>query len=361
MTIGQRMAVRCGGMIVLLLGIWTGCMPTDSGNGMSNNNDNGSTEARWQLVLNELPAALLSVSGTSPSDVYAVGADPGDGRGPFVLRYDGTNWRRLNTSATGDLWWISEKPVNNSFYFAGEEGLILRFDTATESFERQTTPGTELIFGVWAADADTVWAVGGNFENPDAGGVIWRFDGSQWTQEDLSTIAPGGPPTLFKVWGRSKSEVYAVGFAGIILRFDGTTWSQIPSPTTRRLFTVHGNDTETVAVGGFLDSVILEQLDGAFVERAAPLTPQMNGVFIPPNGNGVVVGIEAAVAFQTTTGWEVQNTGLASQTTRDFHSVWVDPSGGIWAVGGNVISDPLNDGILAQFGVSDVGTLIVNP
>ena len=38
-----------------------------------------------QLILNRQAAALLSISGTSASDVYTVGADPGDGFGPYVL------------------------------------------------------------------------------------------------------------------------------------------------------------------------------------------------------------------------------------------------------------------------------------
>src|SRR5438477_5031725 len=40
--------------------------------------------AQWQLVQQNLPGALLSVWGTSATDVYAVGADGKDGQGPLV-------------------------------------------------------------------------------------------------------------------------------------------------------------------------------------------------------------------------------------------------------------------------------------
>jgi len=358
-----RKYVNSCGLVGVLIGMVGGCTPPGPNGGASNNNDNDNQNGRpqWQLVLKDLPSALLSISGTSPTDVYAIGADPADGRGPYVLRYNGDEWRRLDTGASGDLWWISETPIDGSFYLAGEGGLILRYDTTAGTFEQQVTPGDELLFGVWGADADTMWAVGGDIDNPDTGGVIWRFDNSQWVEEDLSAIAPNGIPQLFKVWGRSADEVYAVGFAGIVLRFDGTAWLQLESGTTRRLFTVHGNANETVAVGGFASGVIVELAGEAFVNRAVPLTPQMNGVFIPPDGNGVAVGIEAAVAFQTASGWEVQMTGLPAQTTRDFHATWVDPAGGIWAVGGNVVSDPLNEGILAHFGSSNISASIANP
>jgi hypothetical protein len=51
-------------------------------------------------VLQNLPAAVLSVSGTSSSDVYAVGADARDGHGPYVIHYDGSTWKRLDTGVT---------------------------------------------------------------------------------------------------------------------------------------------------------------------------------------------------------------------------------------------------------------------
>src|SRR5207245_2432077 len=40
-------------------------------------------------VLQNLSGALLSITGTSAADVYAVGADANDGTGPMVLHYNG--------------------------------------------------------------------------------------------------------------------------------------------------------------------------------------------------------------------------------------------------------------------------------
>lgn len=36
-----------------------------------------------------------------------VGSDPGDGRGGFVLHYDGSVWTRLATSIESDFWWCT--------------------------------------------------------------------------------------------------------------------------------------------------------------------------------------------------------------------------------------------------------------
>ena len=136
-----------------------------------------------RLVLERQPSTLLSVSGmpaadeqgghddAAPFDIYAVGGDPGDGRGPYVLKYDGARWRRLMTGARGDLWWISERLIDGAFYLAGENGLIFRLDRGAESLERFETPGNELLYGVWGTDARHIWAVGGDLANEDRGGV----------------------------------------------------------------------------------------------------------------------------------------------------------------------------------------------
>jgi len=84
-------------------------------------------------------------------------------------------------------------------------------------------------------------------------------------------------------------------------------------------------------------------------------TPQMNGVFIPPDSRGVAAGIAGSLALRAESGWELPDTGLS--TTRDFHATWVDPHGGIWAVGGD-LSD-LTRGILAYSGAGTISGEIV--
>jgi hypothetical protein len=317
---------------------------------------NAPGSPRLGLVLSKLPPALLSVSGTSASDVYAVGADPGDGFGPYVLHYDGDRWRRLDTGASGALWWISVAPIDGDFYMAGEGGLILRYDPVTTTFTRQMTPGSDTMFGIWGSARNNIWAVGGNPTDEQHGGVIWHFDGNLWSAWDVTGIRPGGIPALFKVWGHNDLDVYAVGAQGETLHFDGTGWSELTSPTTQPLFTVHGNGSIVVATGGFLDGVILEREGDAFVERQAVGTPQMNGVYVPSDGQAVAVGIAGNYERRTGTEWQQQSPAV--QTAADFHAVWVDPEGGAWAVGGD-LSTALKDGVLAYAGSRTIGAEII--
>lgn len=316
----------------------------------------GPPRGELTYALRTIPAALLSITGTSSSDVYAVGADPdGDDFGPYVIHYDGTRWYRLNTGASGDLWWVSVEPIDGAYYMAGEDGLVLRYDIEQQEFTRLVTPGNALLFGIWGSSASNIFAVGGT-DDEDAGGVLWRFDGIRWTVVDLSAALPEGTPTLYKVWGRSANEVYAVGRRGLVLRFDGNSWSRVDTGSQRPLFTIHGNQSSIVATGGFSDGVILELEGEGFVDRASPGTPQMNGVFVPEDGTAVTAGIAGSLALRTAEGWELPDTGL--NTARDFHAVWVDPDGGLWAVGGDLSVD-LSQGMVAYGGSETIGTELV--
>lgn len=339
--------------VLALLGVVvhsTGCTPEQ----------NPPVGKTWQTVFRDLPSGLLSVSGTGPQNVYVVGTDADDGNGPLFMHYDGSAWRRLDTGVTGDLWWITAVTIDGGFCVSGENGMILRFDPELQTFEPQFTPGNQTIFGVWGFADDDIWAVGGLLTDQQFGGTIWHFDGTAWSVFDLSEQFPDGYPTIFKVWGRSPSEVYAVGAAGMILVFDGTGWTQVDDGTERNatLFSVYGDEDSVVAVGGFNSAVILEQGSEGFADVAVPGTLQMNGVFVTADG-GAAVGRSLNVAFRTANGWEVQNTGLPRDF--DFHADWIDSDGGLWAVGGNLISDPINHGILVHYGSQQVSSTVIEP
>jgi hypothetical protein len=309
---------------------------------------------RLRKVLQDLPGALLSISGRSPTDVYAVGTDQSDGQGPLVLHYNGTQWRRLDTEASGDLWWISVTPIDGDFYLAGDGGLILQLDPDSNTFTRHTTPGTQRMFGIWGSSATNLWAVGEDPNNTDSGGVVWHYDGKMWTVENLPNVRGGVLPGLLKIWGRNAGEIYAVGRRALAIRFDGGGWSELTVngiPETRTLFTVHGNDTITAASGGFFaEGAILELVGTGFAGRTPDGAPQQNGIFIPPDGRAVAVGNGLSTAIRTDTGWELKTEG--EDPLRDYHTAWVDPDGAIWAVGGD-LADEI-DGVVAYGGTQDV-------
>jgi len=93
------------------------------------------------------------------------------------------------------------------------------------------------------------------------------------------------------------------------------------------MFTVHGNATQVAAIGGLINGVIYELQGSTFESRAAPGLPQMNVIFLRPDGTGVAVGVAGAMAFRDASGWQLQQPGL--NTILDLHGTWSDPDGGV--------------------------------
>ena len=113
-------------------------------------------EPQWSIVARERSEALMAITGRSRSDVWAVGADRG--QGPLVLHYDGTQWQEKATGHRGDLWWVhafEQGPV----LMAGANGTVLRYENG--QFTRMSTPGLarHTVYGVWGARPDDVYAV----------------------------------------------------------------------------------------------------------------------------------------------------------------------------------------------------------
>jgi len=314
-------------------------------------------------VLQNLPGALLSITGTSAADVYAVGADAQDGTGPLMLHYDGQTWQRLKSGAANGLWWISVTPIEGDYFMAGDQGLILRYAPSTGFFQTQVTPSNApTLFGIWGSDANHIWAVGGDLTNQDTGGTIWRFDGTTWSADaTLAAARPAGIPTLFKVWGRSSTDVYVCGRLGLIFHYDGTGWTQVSvdtggaDPQNLPFFTIHGNATQVATVGGVTNSGVIYELQaGTFESQAIPDLPQMNGVFLRADGTGVAVGDQEAIARRGSSGWQLAQPAL--ETRLDLHGGWLDPDGGVWAVGGDLST--LDKGILIYGGPASIGSTI---
>jgi hypothetical protein len=329
---------RSGVGLSILLALTAGC-----GSGA-----HGEPVPAWQVVHASLPGALLSVWGTSASDVWTVGADAGDGTGPMVLHLEGGSWSRLDTGQRGDLWWVHGF-VGGPLFMGGAGGMILRYDAS--GFTRLTTPGTGVVFGLWGSSPDQMWAVGGE-AGGSQGAFAWRLEGDGWVS------APGFPSdlattdALWKVYGHGASDVWMVGTGGKLLHWDGSALSPAFAGLAESLFTVHGNSQRFVSVGGFGTGLLLEHPVDApasdpWVNRSPAGAPSIIGVCLAEDG-GHAVGEFGYVAERGANGWVTEQTGL--EDVRSLHSVWLDPSGGVWTVGGDVRVPPLVNGLMLHRG-----------
>jgi hypothetical protein len=306
----------------------------------------------WQLLASELPAALLSVSGRSESDVYAVGADKG--HGPLVLHFDGKRWSEIHTGSIGDLWWV-QALAGGPVFMAGASATVLRFDG--QRFERMPTPGLgrQTVYGVWAASADDFYAVG---SAAGRNGFIWHYHGGAFEDEavplDVPRIAGGEVPGFFKVFGAG-DDVWVVGAAGAILHRKGTgPFVVVPTQTKDTLFTVHGSVGRLLAVGGAGNGILFAQ-DGpagsVFRDASPPAAGLLQGVFVSAQGDWVS-GERGAVYTRApgASAFVAVDHGLALPAASSLHSMFVDSSGGVWSAGGNVLSPALDDGMLVHYG-----------
>ncbi len=286
-----------------------------------------------------------------------MGADKG--KGPLVLHYDGARWSTLATGTTGDLWWVQAQ-AKGPVLLAGASGTVLRYDGKT--FERLPTPALakQTVYGVWGTSGEDFYAVG------SAGGrdgFVWHHHDGRFDVEsiplDVPRAAGGEVPGFFKVWGNG-DEVWVVGSAGTVLHRRGSApFTVVRSGTTATLFTVSGSGERVVLVGGSGNGVVLagtfagglhdespagagllqgisatgqvgegSQLDWISGERGAIYT---RGKRLGSGDPGAFVAVEH---------------GLSLPVGTSLHAIFRDGDGGIWAVGGDVLTPALDQGML---------------
>ncbi|MBA9002071.1 hypothetical protein [Thermomonospora cellulosilytica] len=152
-------------------------------------------DGRWQAA--EGPSGvpqgkLLAVSGTSPQDVWAVGAT---GREGLIAHFDGASWRRIPAPAT-------------------------------------RSPLTD----VTAVAPDDVWCAGG--------GSVLHWNGRKWSRvkapvESANTVA-----------AFSSTDVWVGGARGDLAHYDGRRWTWVPAPDHLRDTAVWRASTTTNAHPG---------------------------------------------------------------------------------------------------------------
>lgn len=304
-------------------------------------------QGEWSLAIKGQASSFLSVWGTSSSDVWTVGADVGDG--PAVLHYDGQSWKRHTTGASGSLWWVAGQ--GDSLWMSGDGGLVLRYDIPQGTFEPHPTPTAERLYGILPFSDSDVWTVGA--ADNGLGGVIYRWDGSDWSVPDGLTPELTADLGFFKVWGASADDLWIVGDGGSALHHTGGAWQRIEvAGGGTKLFTVHGRDDLVIGVGGSVTGLIVEMTPDAITNVTPPISEaeveRLNGVYVGAKAT-IAVGARGSVWRRDDAGSWAQDAD-APENPLDYHSVYVDPDGGLWAVGGQLQSDPPTNGVVAHFG-----------
>jgi hypothetical protein len=199
------------------------------------------------------------------------------------------------------------------------------------------------LWGVWGAQEDDLWAVGGG--GPEGSPILLHDDGEGWSTVDVSAQV-GSSNALYKVWGRSADDVYAVGGGGLILHYDGEVWSAEDTPTGSTLIGISGDDDEVVVAGGRSSGVVLRKIDGEWRRLGFPDDEGFDGAWIDPEGAPTVVGRRGFIGLFAADGvaWTREESGV----TDEIHTIVGVPDGPVFAVGGHFDSAPYSGVILRR-------------
>jgi hypothetical protein len=170
-------------------------------------------------------------------------------------------------------------------------------------------------------------------------GAIFHYDGASWSRQ-LSNAA------LSAVWGRSGTDVYAVGapFPVSTYHYDGTTWLAVPYGGAN-LSGVWGRSGEVIVVGvqfygGYPHDpprhAVIGHYDGS--QWTTYRWSIMSGVWASSATNAYAVGSSGGILHYDGTGWQVETSG----TGQDLTGVWGSAANDVFAVGSGIILH--NDG-----------------
>jgi hypothetical protein len=207
-------------------------------------------------------STLQAVTAISSSDVWAVGGQAGIRNQvpvtvPLIEHWNGTSWSvvPVPTAALGVLESVSATSASDVWAVgagqqSGQSTVALHFDGSSWKLVRvPAPPGTSgALFGVKALSATDAWVVGESF--PTAGGtgkiLTDHWDGTSWQVVAAPPVGgPGALSALSSVDAAPGTGVWAVGFwvtgaAGnsVVLHWTGTAWTQETTPSASNLFRV---------------------------------------------------------------------------------------------------------------------------
>lgn len=272
--------------------------------------------------------------------VWAAGGKAGES---VVLQYDGASWTTHDPGLGQQLWWVhgfEGGPV----FVVGAGGVCARYQAGTWT-PIDTGAPTTLLYGVWGAAPDDLWAVGGVWRAAPAGtssegDVVIHYDGSAWTRVDVPALA-GKPESaqkdLFKVWGASADVAFIVGSGGVALHWDGSSWERKDTGMNEPLFTVVGRSaTDVWAVGGLGDTKVMHWDGGLWSSVEVPefAPPQTPGIWTAPGHAVYIAGIGGYTARLDPDGTWTEGNPI---TNDGYHAVR-GVGHAIWAAGGDISS-----------------------
>lgn len=268
----------------------------------------------WRFSEPPVGAVFYSIDGLDRHEVWLVGEKP-NGNGVALL-FDGISWKlRLPPTGTNGLFAVDAQDYNN-IWAAGEDEYFYRYDGA--NWSRWDSPASG-IYSIDFGRVDFGFAVG-------ADGLIMEFDGNSW-----ETVESPVTDDLKGIEFVNESEAWAVGFAGTVLHYSQGSWEIIDAGTTADLYGLRFISANEGWISGS-DGTILNYNNGVFSAQATPFPEMTYRTIGMADGNSGWAG----GADRRIIGYDGENWSSASGLPSGIWSIYgidVRAQDEAWAVG----------------------------
>ncbi len=285
------------------------------------------TSTPWEVLEDgHRDGLLLSVWGSGPGDVWAVGGREGR---TLILR-GGERISPIEAPGNDTAWWVCGLG-DAAVAVVGASGMAM-LDRG-QGLELLDLGMTGILYGCWGTGPDDWWVVGGDRETGEP--QLAHVSGGTAQGPDLGPLVPQLPPVLYKIWGVD-DWLWVVGDDGVALTRDpGGQWSlERLGESGAPLFTVHGRSaTDVWAVGGTGAGEVWRWDGQRWTDTGPPAGAGLSGVFADEAGSTWVSGMFGRMLrYDPDGGWSAEDPA----TSDTLHAVWADDAGAVWAAGGNV-------------------------
>ncbi|MBK7861422.1 MAG: hypothetical protein IPJ65_22965 [Archangiaceae bacterium] len=198
----------------------------------------------WDLVDVPSPSWLHAISGSSPSNIWAVGEDG------YTRVFDGGTWASPPAYTSSGLYTVQVVPgatwasgnsrqsfingvaydagsspggsVNGSWFSGPNEGVLVG---SGGSIARITPAGPKVDWQGGDADVDTLWGTSPNdLWVAGTGDVVSHWNGTGWTRSQAQFASAPNVPHIWQLWGASSSDLWAAGVNGLS-HWNGASWT----------------------------------------------------------------------------------------------------------------------------------------
>ena len=281
--------------------------------------------AGWKLSHSGTYADLNGIWGSSTTDVWAVGT------GGTLVHFDGTSWSSVASPTTSSLNAIYGTSTTD-IYAVGDDDTRLHWN-GTWTALPTVYPGAMYVhqYGVWASSSGEAWSAGIPYTD-----AIPHRTGGSWTTTPVASI---GTLSFKGVWGSGDSDVWLVGTPGVegfLQRWNGSSWSSVYPPSEVMLdspIAVTGSGPNDVwFFGGWYGAA---RWNGATFVAAPDLTYEyLTAGWVDPSGDGWTVGYGGRMAHKATLdgGWTF-SAGSPSGGYDTLAHMMAFGDSDVWAVG----------------------------